>query len=30
MERREDAKMRKLRAQLNNKFGPLKLKGGIG
>ncbi len=30
MERKEDAKMRKLRAQLNNKFGPLKLKGGIG
>ena len=30
MERRDDAKMRKLRAQLNNKFGPLKLKGGIG
>jgi small subunit ribosomal protein S1 len=30
MERRDDAKMRKLRAQLSNKFGPLKLKGGIG
>lgn len=29
-ERKEDEKMRKLRAQLNNKFGPLKLKGGIG
>jgi small subunit ribosomal protein S1 len=30
VERKEDAKMRKLRAQLNNKFGPLKLKGGLG
>jgi small subunit ribosomal protein S1 len=30
IERRDDQKMRKLRAQLNNKFGPLKLKGGIG
>ena len=30
IQRKEDAKMKKLRAQLNNKFGPLKLKGGIG
>jgi small subunit ribosomal protein S1 len=29
-ERREDSKMRKLRAQLSKKFGPLNLKGGIG
>lgn len=30
MERKEDAKMRKLTAQLSKKFGPLNLKGGIG
>lgn len=30
MERKEDSKMRKLRAQLSQKFGPLNLKGGIG
>lgn len=30
MQRREDAKMQKLRAQLSKKFGPLNLKGGIG
>jgi ribosomal protein S1 len=29
-ERKDDAKMRKLRAQLSKKFGPLNLKGGIG
>lgn len=28
--RQEDARMRKMRAQLNKKFGPLNLKGGIG
>jgi small subunit ribosomal protein S1 len=30
IERKEDAKMDRLRSQLNRKFGPLKLKGGIG
>lgn len=30
IQRKEDARMEKARAQLNNKFGPLKLKGGIG
>ena len=30
IERKDDAKMRKLRAQLSKKFGPLNLKGGIG
>jgi ribosomal protein S1 len=30
VQRKEDAKMRKLRAQLSKKFGPLNLKGGLG
>ena len=30
IERKDDAKMRNLRAQLSKKFGPLTLKGGIG
>lgn len=30
LQRREDAKMQRLRAQLSKKFGPLNLKGGIG
>jgi predicted RNA-binding protein with RPS1 domain len=30
IESKEDAKMDRLRSQLNRKFGPLKLKGGIG
>lgn len=30
MQRREDVKMERLRAQLSKKFGPLNLKGGIG
>jgi ribosomal protein S1 len=30
IQRKEDAKMNRLRSQLNKKFGPLNLKGGIG
>lgn len=30
LQRKEDARMKKLRAQLSKKFGPLNLKGGIG
>jgi small subunit ribosomal protein S1 len=30
IERKDDAKMNRLRSQLNKKFGPLNLKGGIG
>lgn len=30
MERREDGRLKKARAQLSKKFGPLNLKGGIG
>lgn len=30
IERKDDAKMNRMRSQLNKKFGPLNLKGGIG